>query len=149
MKKLITLLSLTMAMTAFGAPQGNTEKTGDMKITATVITPLTVVAQPMQFNKIIKGTTTPVTATATANFSITGEQGETVTVTIPNTVTLINKANNQNQLAVAISGTTGEPTAMNLETSTISIPVTGTITTNSSTATGEYEGNLTARVTYN
>lgn len=142
MKKLITLLSLTMAMTAFGAtttPQGNTEKTGDMNITATVIRPLTVTAQPMAFNKVIQGAT----ASANSNFTITGENSENIKVTIPETVTL---TNGQNTLNVAITRTI--PTNLG-DTGTITVPVSGSITTSTSTATGEYSGTLTARVQYN
>ncbi|MEG0300877.1 DUF4402 domain-containing protein [Cetobacterium sp.] len=143
MKKLITLLSLTMAMTAFGAtttpPQGNTEKSGDMNITATVITPLRVNAEPMVFGKVIQGTK----ATANANFTITGEKGENITVNIPETVTL---ESDENTLNVAIARNI--PTNLGT-TGTITVPVNGSIETNSSTATGEYSGTLTARVTYN
>ncbi|MEG0135555.1 MAG: DUF4402 domain-containing protein [Cetobacterium sp.] len=142
MKKLITLLSLTMAMTAFGvttAPQGNEEKTGDMNISAIIITPLTVRAGEMAFGRVIQGSE----ATATANFIIAGEKDENITVTIPETVTL---TNGENTLNVAIArdiptnlGTTG----------TITVPVNGSIVTSSSTTTGTYEGTLTATVRYN
>lgn len=139
MKKLITLLSLTMAMAAFGAPQGDVEKTGDMNITATVIKPLTVTAQPMAFNKVIQGAT----ATAKANFTIKGESRENITVTIPETVTL---TNGKNSLNVAITRTI--PTNLG-DAGEVTVPVNGSIETSNSTATGEYSGTLIARVQYN
>lgn len=145
MKKLIALLSLTMAMTAFGAPQGDVEKTSDMRITATVITPLRVEAEAMKFNKVIKGAN----ATAQAKFTITGEQGENIIVTIPNTATLTNTQDDTKTLNVTIAGgTDGQPTIMNLDDSKIELSMDGTIRTGEGTATGVYEGFLTAKVQY-
>lgn len=64
MKKLLILLSLTTAITAFAdapttlpaskAPQGNTEKSATMNIKATVIRPLNInKTGDMDFGKVI------------------------------------------------------------------------------------------------
>ncbi len=146
MKKLITLLSLTMAMTAFGAPQGNTDKEGKMNITAEVIQPLTVTAdKDMDFGKVIQGNT----ATAESKFIITGESGENITVTIPEKVTLSNTKSNQNKLNVLITKR-GLSTTNLGPSGSIEIPVYGLITpTKENTPTGTYTGEFTAQVRYN
>lgn len=88
MKKLLILLSLTTAITAFAdtpttlpaskAPQGNTEKSATMNINAMVIQPLKVSAEEMEFERVIQGTT----ATATGKYTIKGEPGQGIKVSI-------------------------------------------------------------------
>ena len=142
MKKLITLLSLTMAMTAFGASQGNTENNENMTITAQVIQPLTVKADKnLDFGKIIQGNT----ATANSTFTITGEAKENITVIIPETVQLSNEIA-KSSLNVEIVSLL--PHNLGNSGSTIA-GITGTIVTAADTPTGTYTGEFTAQVRYN
>ena len=141
MKKLLTLLSLTMAMTAFGTttPQGNEEKSATMNITATVIKPLTIEkTQDMTFGNIIQEKE----AKATGRYRITGEpnQGITITVTPLQALTGANDS-----LAIRLDSTL--PTNID-ESGDASFDIVGTITP-SSTNLGYYSGSITAKVVYN
>lgn len=140
MKKLLILLSLTTATTAFGAPQGNSINKGDMEITATVIKPLTVIATSMEFGQVIQGSKT----TASSNYQITGEKGQPITIEIPSTVEL-----------ASISGDTMTATIeyKNLpnsigESGSTNVAVNGHLNVASEQAVGNYTGTLTARVQY-
>ncbi len=85
MKKLLILLSLTTAMTAFGASaEKGPEATNTMYINATVLQPLNVINDgDVNFGNIIQNTTTSKIA---KKFTVTGTPGQKV----------IFKINNQN-----------------------------------------------------
>lgn len=144
MKKLLILLSLTTAMTAFGAPQGNTEETATMNINATVIKPLTVsVIKSMEFGTVIQNNT----ATATGQYLIDGEPGEKVTVTTTFPEVLYNKTSRSNlpiqlNIPMPLTGYT-----LN-EDGKLPLSIHGSITPTKETPTGTYEGQITARVQY-
>ncbi|MGL5051816.1 MAG: DUF4402 domain-containing protein [Fusobacteriaceae bacterium] len=141
MKKLLMLLSLTLAVSAFGAPQGDSQQSADMEITARVIDPLTVVAEPMQFGDIIKGTT----AEALGTFTIKGEPNQSMKFTIDSTASL--KGPDNNTLAISFDGLDDLPTSVNADGKIIH-SIKGILTPNANTVSGEYSGTLTARVQY-
>ncbi|MCQ8212278.1 hypothetical protein NON08_07050 [Cetobacterium somerae] len=144
MKKLLTLLSLTMAMTTFAAPHGNEEKSATMNITATVIRPLTVeVVDHMNFGTVIQGNK----VTATGKYLINGEPGQkiTVTTTFPENLfnvvsrsTLPIELNMPMPLTGYALGTDGE----------LPLNIYGSITPSTETAPGTYKGQIIARVQY-
>ncbi|MGL5989379.1 DUF4402 domain-containing protein [Cetobacterium sp.] len=143
MKKLLMLLSLTLAVSAFGAPQGDSQQSADMKITARVIDPLTVVAEPMQFGDIIKGTT----ANADSTFTIKGEPSQGITLTIDG----INELSNANgdKLAIVLKGFVNGTVKTTLANDgNLVKKIEGSLTPDLNTVSGEYSGTLTARVQY-
>ncbi|MGL5428824.1 MAG: hypothetical protein ACRDAS_13035 [Cetobacterium sp.] len=140
MKKLLILLSLTLSMTAFAAPQGNTEKSAEMEVTARVIAPLTINATPMAFGDIIQGTT----ATATGTYVITGQPGETFEFTITEITEL---TSGDNSLAINLAGLDNIPTVIP-ESGNLTHVLTGTLNPTLTTVAGDYEGTITARIQY-
>ncbi|WP_297431930.1 hypothetical protein [uncultured Cetobacterium sp.] len=144
MKKLLILLSLTTAMTAFGTTLQGSEDSATMNINATVIKPLTVtVVDHMNFGTVIQGNE----ATATGKYSIEGHPGETVfiTTTLPTTLT-----NNITKSGLGITFDTNISLNVNKLDANGKLPfdITGTITPTTSTPTGTYEGQIVARVQY-
>ena len=141
MKKLLTLLSLTMAITAFGTPQGNTEKTDTMTITATVISPLTIEkTQDMDFGNIIQGTR----ATATSGYIITGEKGQPITVTIDDSVLL---SNQKTKTSLVVGIETDLPQSLD-NNGNANVSVLGSLNIPNDQQVGTYTGTLVARVQY-
>ncbi|MGL4538850.1 MAG: DUF4402 domain-containing protein [Cetobacterium sp.] len=139
MKKLLILLSLTTAMTAFGAPHGNSVESATMNINATVIRPLTVEAENMEFGRVIQGSE----ATATARYTITGEPGQPITIELSAPTELINKANNS-KLPITLTYTKPTQIANNGDAS---FDINGELTPET-THSGVYEGQVVARVQY-
>ena len=141
MKKLLILLSLTTSMTAFGAPHGNTEKAATMNVTATVIKPLTIVKTgDMDFGNIIQGTNT----TTDSGYTITGEKGQPIIVTIDDSVLLsIEKA--KTSLVVGIK--TQLPKSLDTN-GNANVSVQGFLNVPKEQHVGTYTGTLTARVQY-
>lgn len=149
MKKLLILLSLTTAMTAFAdapttlpaskAPQGNTEKYDTMNITATVITPLTVRASTMEFGRVIQGAK----ANAIGRYTITGEPGQDITVELTTPSQLKNTSNNT---TLAITLTYAAPTQI-ADNGDASFNINGELTPDTNHS-GVYEGEIIARVQY-
>ncbi|MGL4672602.1 DUF4402 domain-containing protein [Cetobacterium sp.] len=143
MKKLLMLLSLTLAVSAFAAPQGDSEKSADMNITARVIDPLTVVAEPMEFGDIIKGST----ATADADFTIKGEASQGITLTIDSIAKLT--TTDGKELPISLSNVGNGVMSLNLDTDGNYVRnIIGTLNPTAATASGEYSGTITARVQY-
>ncbi|WP_298065362.1 DUF4402 domain-containing protein [uncultured Cetobacterium sp.] len=141
MKKLLILLSLTTAITAFGAPHGNTEKAATMNVTATVIKPLTIVKTgDMDFGNIIQGTNT----TADSGYTITGEKGQPIIITIDDSVSLSN-AMSKTPLVVGIK--TQLPNSLDKD-GNAHVSVQGFLTVPNNQTVGTYTGTLTARVQY-
>ena len=141
MKKLLILLSLTTAMTAFGiAPQGNTVEESNMDVTATVIKPLTVEATEMEFGRVIQGNN----ATASSNYKISGEKGELISVEIPSTVELTSTTGDKMTATIEYQNL---PTSIGANGSSIA-SVDGHLEVSSDQAVGTYTGTLTARVQY-
>ncbi len=140
MKKLLTLLSLTLSMTAFAAPQGNTEKSANMQVIARVIKPLTIDATAMEFGDIIQGTTT----TATGTYTITGQPNETFVFTIDRITEL---KNGDNSLAISLDGLDDIPTTIP-ESGNLTHVLRGTLSPTSDTVPGIYTGTITARIQY-
>ncbi|MGL5702671.1 MAG: DUF4402 domain-containing protein [Cetobacterium sp.] len=143
MKKLLTLLSLTLAMTAFAAPQGNIEDKAEMKVIARVIKPLKVESTgDLDFGDIIQGAS----ANASSGYKITGEIGQLITVTIDNNVTLTNRSDSNDTIEVGIQYKDLPNTIAASGTSLVAI--NGTLNTANDQGLGVYEGTLTARVQY-
>lgn len=141
MKKLLILLSLTTAMTAFGAPQGNSEDSATMNINATVIKPLTITAKDMKFGTVIQGTR----ATATGEYTIDGEPGEKFEVTLSDLQSL-KRTGSDDTLDISFANFV---IPHNLDGSgKASFNMVGTISPTNETLTGEYTGSITARVQY-
>ncbi|MGL4671685.1 hypothetical protein [Cetobacterium sp.] len=143
MKKLLTLLSLTLSMTAFAAPQGNSEQSATMNINATVIKPLRIqVTQNMDFGTVIQGSS----AEATGTYKITGEPGQGITIntTLPEGLTNnINKA----ILPIAFNSITKNIEGLN-QNGEFYFNITGTIEPTEGTQIGNYTGEIIARVQY-
>ncbi|MGL4671686.1 MAG: DUF4402 domain-containing protein [Cetobacterium sp.] len=143
MKKLLTLLSLTLSMTAFAAPQGNVEDKAEMKVIARVIKPLKVESTgDLDFGDIIQGAS----ANASSGYEISGEVGQLITVTIDNNVTLTNKSDSNDTIEVGIQYR-DLPNAI-AASGTSLVAINGTLNTTSNQGLGVYEGTLTARVQY-
>ncbi|MGL4970914.1 MAG: DUF4402 domain-containing protein [Cetobacterium sp.] len=143
MKKLLTLLSLTLSMTAFAAPQGNSEKTSTMDISATVIKPLNIsVTQDMNFGRVIQGSS----ANATGTYKISGEpgQGISITTTLPEGLT---NGVNKSLLPITFNSFTKNIEGLD-SNGDFTFDITGTIVTNDSTPAGNYTGEIIARVQY-
>lgn len=148
MKKLLGLTFVLTSMVALSAPQGSKDETATMNITATVIEPLTVEAQPMAFGRIIKG----IEGKATSTFTITGEEGAQVNFMIPASTDLTSKVGNK---TMTVNFTTkndgnfkrnGDGNGT-LATGSNIVTVTGTIP--NTDQTGTFEGTLVATVRYN
>lgn len=150
MKKLLILLSLTTAITAFAdapttlpaskAPQGNTEKSATMNIKATVIRPLNInKTGDMDFGKVIQGTT----GTAESGYTITGEANQSIAVSISPLTTLTGTGP-----ALPINLDYTLPT--NIDASgNANFNISGTIRPIVDTHIGSYSGQITATVLYN
>ena len=131
MKKLLILLSLTTAMTAFGAPHGNTEEAATMNVTATVIKPLTIVKTgDMDFGNIIQGTNT------------TTDSG--YTVTIDDSVLL---SNEKAKTSLVVGIKTQLPKSLDTN-GNANVSVQGFLNVPKEQHVGTYTGTLTARVQY-
>lgn len=143
MKKLLILLSLTTAMTAFGAtPQGNTEEAATMNVTATVIKPLTIVKTgDMDFGNIIQGTNTN---TADSSYTITGEKGQPIVVTIDDSVLL---SNEKARTSLVVGIKTQLPKSLDTN-GNANVSVQGFLNVPKEQHVGTYTGTLTARVQY-
>jgi|GEM_PF-3466661 len=140
MKKLLILLSLTTAITTFGAPVGNTLNESNMDVTATVIKPLTVEATKMEFGKVIQGSN----AIASSSYKISGEEGELISVEIPSSVELTSTTGDKMTATIEYRNL---PTSIGANGSTIAA-VDGHLRVASDQAVGTYSGTLTARVQY-
>ncbi|MGL4987746.1 MAG: hypothetical protein ACRCZO_20340 [Cetobacterium sp.] len=145
MKKLLTLLSLALTVSAFGAPTGNKEESATMNVTATVIKPLTIkVTKDMAFGTIIQGTK----ADATGAYAVAGEPGATVdiTTTLPKTLT---NATRSAGLDIDFEGLSEGKTSLTLnESGNLALNINGSINPTTDTPTGEYSGEIIARVQY-
>lgn len=141
MKKLLILLSLTTAMTAFGAPHGNTEEAATMNVTATVIKPLTIVKTgDMDFGNIIQGTNT----TTDSGYTITGEKGQPIIVTIDDSVLL---SNEKARTSLVVGIKTQLPKSLDTN-GNANVSVQGFLNVPKEQHVGTYTGTLTARVQY-
>ncbi|MCQ9628454.1 DUF4402 domain-containing protein [Cetobacterium somerae] len=141
MKKLLILLSLTTAMTAFGAPHGNTEEAATMNVTATVIKPLTIVKTgDMDFGNIIQGTNT----TTDSGYTITGEKGQPIIVTIDDSVLL---SNEKAKTSLVVGIKTQLPKSLDTN-GNANVSVQGFLNVPKEQHVGTYTGTLTARVQY-
>ena len=141
MKKLLILLSLTTSMTAFGAPHGNTEKAATMNVTATVIKPLTIVKTgDMDFGNIIQGTNT----TTDSGYTITGEKGQPIIVTIDDSVLL---SNEKAKTSLVVGIKTQLPKSLDTN-GNANVSVQGFLNVPKEQHVGTYTGTLTARVQY-
>ena len=87
-----------------------------------------------------------------AQFTVSGEGGQSISVTVPATVTMTNGANN---LTVTTSNNlVGSPSLQVLSgaantTGTLAVAVGGTVTVLSTTPAGDYAGTLTVTASYN
>lgn len=152
MKKLLILLSLTTAMTAFGAD------TATMSIGAKVLAPLNVTHDgDIDFGVVIQNTSS---AEITKNFTVTGTPGEKFTFTL-NDQPLGNFANSElvhtngtskmhffttNRLANDGSGNLANPQIA--QDGTFKFTFTGRTQADGNQTPGQYTGSLTARVQY-
>ncbi|MGL5412192.1 DUF4402 domain-containing protein [Cetobacterium sp.] len=138
MKKLLILLSLTTAMTAFGVT--STDQ-ATMNIKATVIKPLTIIAKNMEFGTVIQGTK----ATATGQYTIDGEPGEKFEVTLSN-LSSLKRNGSEDTLDISFNNFV---IPHNLDNAgKASFDMVGTINPTTETVTGIYTGSITARVQY-
>ncbi|MGL5622935.1 DUF4402 domain-containing protein [Cetobacterium sp.] len=138
MKKLLILLSLTTAMTAFGVT--STDQ-ATMNIKATVIKPLTIIAKNMEFGTVIQGTKT----TATGQYTIDGEPGEKFEVTLSN-LSSLKRNGSEDTLDISFNNFV---IPHNLDNAgKASFDMVGTINPTTETVTGIYTGSITARVQY-
>lgn len=151
MKKLLILLSLTTAMTAFAdtptilpssnSPQGNSAISSELNITARVIKPLTIKATDMAFGDIIQGTT----ATAEGRYSIKGEPNQPIVFTLTD-LSELNGPNNST-LAINMGQTLSLPTHLDEKGELIHV-LKGVVSPTLDTPIGNYTGKIIARVQY-
>lgn len=121
-------------------PQGNTEKSANMEVTARVIAPLTIDATAMEFGDIIQGAE----ATATGTYTITGQPGENFEFIITGITEL---TNGDNSLAITLDGLDDIPTTIP-ESGELIHTLKGTLNPTLTTVAGDYEGTITARIQY-
>ncbi|MGL6024715.1 MAG: hypothetical protein ACRC0F_08870 [Cetobacterium sp.] len=144
MKKLLTLLSLALTVSAFGAPTGNKEESATMNVTATVIRPLTIKATDMAFGTIIQGTK----ANATGTYTLAGEPGAQVDITADIPEFLSNEVT-RTGLPISFTGLSKQKQALTLDgNGNFVIDITGSVNPTTDTVTGEYKGTIVARVQY-
>ncbi|MGL4999847.1 MAG: DUF4402 domain-containing protein [Cetobacterium sp.] len=142
MKKLLMLLSLTLAVSAFGAPQGNSEQSATMNISATVIKPLTIEKiTDMEFGSIIQGSK----ANATSGYSIKGEAGQSIAITIDSSVLLTHETTKS---SIIVGIRTSPPHSLD-KNGNATLSVDGFLETTSNQEIGKYNGTLVAKVQYN
>ncbi|MGL6130528.1 MAG: hypothetical protein ACRCZ9_02800 [Fusobacteriaceae bacterium] len=142
MKKLLTLLSLALTVSAFGAPTGNESKEATMNVTATVIKPLTIiVAQDMSFGTIIQGTE----AKATGIYTLAGEPGAKVDIKTTFPEALSNNVS-RSELPITFTALNNDYSLDN--SGNLSVNINGSVTPTTATVTGLYEGTIVARVQY-
>ncbi|MBC2854088.1 hypothetical protein [Cetobacterium sp. 2G large] len=142
MKKLLILLSLTTAMTAFGAANV-IEESDTMKITAKIVKPLRVSSEAMALGTIVQGAS----ASGQSTVTIEGDRGHGITVDLIKPTHLT--STNGDQLQIVLN-TNYIPTHIGEDEKTEFI-VYGNISAES-TATapsGVYSGNLITSVRYN
>lgn len=139
----------------------------------TVIQPISIVANKnMNFGTFVRpGSTTTVTlsnagvisgltavntsgnAPSQAQFTITGEGGQAINITVPATITLTSSANTLTVNTTADSGTTGSAVASTLSgtigsAGTKVVNVGGTVSLTSTQASGAYTGSITVTAAY-
>ncbi|MGL4672601.1 DUF4402 domain-containing protein [Cetobacterium sp.] len=142
MKKLLMLLSLTLATSTFASLQSNSEQSATMNINAIVIKPLTIEKiADMEFGSIIQGNK----ANATSAYSIKGEAGQGITVTVDNSV-LLQHENTNSTMTVGIR--TAPPHSLNKD-GNATLSVDGILETAQNQEVGKYTGTLVAKVQYN
>lgn len=141
MKKLLILLSLTTAMTAFGAPQGNSETNYEMGINARVIVPLRVEVADMEFGDIIQD----YTANATGTYTITGEPNQDILFTLEKPDFLLSADNSEN-LAITFDY---EPLPTKVDSSgSTTVNIIGTLSP-TLIHSGNYSGTIVGKIQYN
>lgn len=140
MKKLLLGL-LALSTVAFGS---NSEVSGTMNVTATIIKPLTIVANSdMEFGKLMQG----VKEVANAKFNITGESMNGISVTYDKNVVLRHSEDRNQTINVTITDYFN-PTHLNNEGKS-EITLHGTIDVSQNQMPGNYSGELVAKVMYN
>lgn len=145
MKKSLILLSLILSTASFAAVSNanETNVNGSMNITAEVIKPLKVKSEgDLAFGRIIQGSE----HTKTSGYDISGQPGENITVTIPETATLTNTANPNAKMQVAITSTI--PSSLD-GAGGAKVGISGFLSVADAQALGEYSGELVAAVRYN
>lgn len=146
MKKLLTLLSLTTAIAAFGSSNPNS---ANMNVNATIMETLTVrIDQHAEFGKIAKGTSGNI---AIGKFSVKGQGRNQAKITISGLT-------NDGKLALKnISGATvwanidhtEETIALRQDEFVSAKPIKFTLDIPSNQQTGVYSGNITIQARYN
>ncbi|ERT67958.1 hypothetical protein HMPREF0202_02176 [Cetobacterium somerae ATCC BAA-474] len=146
MKKLLILLSLTTAMTAFG---NNNTNPANMNVSATIMETLTVrVDQPAEFGKIAKGTSGN---TAIGRFSVKGQGNNQAKITISG-LTNNGKLTLRNISGATISADvdhTEETLSLKHDEFVAATPIRFTLNVPDNQQTGLYEGNVTIQARYN
>lgn len=146
MKKLLILLSLTTAMTAFGA---NSKETNTMNVSATIMETLTVrIDQHAEFGKIAKGTSGNI---ATGRFSVKGQGNNQAKITISG-LTNDGKLTLRNISGATISADvdhTEETLSLKHDEFVAATPIRFNLNVPDNQQTGLYEGNVTIQARYN
>ncbi|MGL5702670.1 MAG: DUF4402 domain-containing protein [Cetobacterium sp.] len=142
MKKLLTLLSLTLSMTAFASNYYNDAST-TMEVTAYVLQPLNINAETnMQFGSIVRAQN----STATGKFKITGENGAKIKVEFSDKVNL----NHEQGGASMEVGVWSDNKPWQLDGNGVAeFTVNGNIQAAADQKAGQYSGELLASVRYN
>ena len=146
MKKLLMLLSLTTAMTAFGSSNPNS---ANMNVNATIMETLTVrIDQHAEFGKIAKGTSGNV---ATGKFSVKGQGNNQAKITISG-LTNNGKLTLRNISGATISADvdhTEETLSLKHDEFVAATPIRFTLNVPDNQQTGLYEGNVAIQARYN
>jgi len=178
-KLLCIAASMALALGAQSVARAGTTDSTTGALTGTIIRPILVTAnQGLQFGVIVRpsagsGTVTltnagalsvtgtgaialPSSSAHAAMFTVSGEGGQTFSLTIDSTVTLTNAAPSGGTLAVSTTNDAGCTAACALggivgqtTSATLSFHVGGTFPTSSATHTGSYSGTLNTVVSYN
>lgn len=159
-KTMLVLCFASMALTVMAADSINTEKTAEVKVTAEVVKPLSIQAEPVDFGRVISGTEVdkPVTE---GKISITCDTKQKVLVQFSDgkvenwknnisdvQVKLMAEDGNSNEELTYMPAVDPEPTEEIFHTGTVEMKLLGKLTVPAEAESGKYTGTLKVKVKY-
>ncbi|ODN43509.1 DUF4402 domain-containing protein [Piscirickettsia litoralis] len=139
MKKFIFAIGLLMTSSVFALGDTNIS----MNASAEIITPITLQVAPLEFGTLVKPQSGRTDYQATALLEISGEKQQTVKITIPNRMNIVNGSDS---LRVNLSIPTTQKRLNNQGEASLNI--TGSLRVAANTKAGDYTGSATITASY-
>lgn len=141
------LAAITMAKTKDAVGVG-TDVSGDLKINANVVAPLSIVeSQSMEFGDIIIGKAA--NSTTDGTMLVEGAPGNSIVVTVPDSTTIERIGVNGSTATVTLTSENNEVSQTLDSKGNLTQTIKGNIAEGETTKTGEHTGTVTISVKYN